>query len=81
MLAKICVPGTMEQVAVGEEGEICVTGPGVMLGYLDDAVATAQTLRTHADGFFYFTVRLKRMISPRGSTSIRRRLTPRWSGR
>jgi long-chain acyl-CoA synthetase len=67
---------------VGEEGEICLNGPTVMLGYLDDADATAQALRTHedgrtwlhtgdlgrmdADGFFYFDVRLKRMIKSSG---------------
>jgi long-chain acyl-CoA synthetase len=82
MLAKICKVGTTEEAPPGEEGEICVAGPAVMLGYLDDAVATAETLRKHsdgrtwlhtgdlgrmdADGFFYFTVRLKRMIKSSG---------------
>jgi long-chain acyl-CoA synthetase len=82
MLAKICRAGTEESVAPGEEGEICVAGPAVMLGYLDDAEATSETLRVHrdgrtwlhtgdlgkmdADGFFYFTVRLKRMIKSSG---------------
>jgi long-chain acyl-CoA synthetase len=53
-----------------------------MLGYLGDAAATAETLRRHpdgrtwlhtgdlgrmdADGFFYFTCRLKRMIKSSG---------------
>jgi long-chain acyl-CoA synthetase len=82
MLAMIVKPGTMEEAPVGEEGEICVAGPAVMLGYLDDAEATAQTLKLHADGrtwlhtgdlgrmdadgFFYFSVRLKRMIKSSG---------------
>ena len=30
-------------------GEICVTGPGIMLGY-DDKEATEKTLIRHADG-------------------------------
>jgi len=82
MLAKICAPETANEVVVGEEGEICIAGPAVMLGYLDDPQANAETLRVHADGrtwlhtgdlgrmdadgFFYFSVRLKRMIKSSG---------------
>jgi len=82
MLAKICKPGTTEEVPPKEEGEICVSGPAVMLGYLDDPSATAETLKVHADGrtwlhsgdlgtmdedgFFYFRMRLKRMIKCSG---------------
>jgi long-chain acyl-CoA synthetase len=82
MLAAICEPGTTRHLAPGEEGEICLSGPAVMHGYLDDPPATAQALRPHddgrtwlhtgdlgrmdADGFFYFTMRLKRMIKSSG---------------
>lgn len=82
MRAKICRPGTEEELPPGEEGEICLAGPPVMLGYLDDPAATAETLRRHrdgrtwlhtgdlgrmdADGFFYFSLRLKRMIKSSG---------------
>jgi long-chain acyl-CoA synthetase len=82
MLAKICRIGSEEELPPGEEGEICLCGPAVMQGYLDDPEATRETLRTHrdgrtwlhtgdigkmdADGFFYFTSRLKRMIKSSG---------------
>jgi long-chain acyl-CoA synthetase len=82
MLAIICRPGTDEELPPGEEGEICLSGPAVMMGYLDDPEATAASLRTHDDGlvwlhtgdigrrdddgFFYFSSRLKRMIKSSG---------------
>ncbi len=82
MIAAICRYGTTEELPAGEEGEICIAGPAVMLGYLDDPQATAETLKRHDDGrtwlhtgdlgrrdddgFFYFTVRAKRMIKSSG---------------
>ncbi|MGM9619392.1 MAG: class I adenylate-forming enzyme family protein [Oscillospiraceae bacterium] len=75
---KICRPGTEEEVPYGEDGEICLTGPSVMLGYLNNPEENAEALRTHADGhvwlhtgdmgymdadgFIYFKQRIKRMI-------------------
>jgi len=82
MLVKICTPGTDSELEFGEDGEICASGPPVMLGYLDDPEATAETLRRHGDGrtwlhtgdigrmdddgFVVFGARLKRMIKSSG---------------
>ncbi len=82
MLAKIVKLDTTEEAPVGEEGEICVEGPAVMLGYLDEPEETANTIKTHADGkrwlhtgdigsmdedgYFYFKLREKRMIKSSG---------------
>lgn len=42
-------PGTQEELGYNEMGEICASGPGIMLGY-DRRSATAKALQTHADG-------------------------------
>ena len=79
---KIVKPGTVEECDANTEGEICVSGPTVMLGYMDNPEETAQTLRQHGDGriwlhtgdlghmdedgFVYFRQRLKRMIITSG---------------
>jgi long-chain acyl-CoA synthetase len=82
MAAKIVRSGTTETLPPGEEGEICLNGPAVMMGYLDQPEETAQALQRHpdgkiwlhtgdigtmdADGFFYFRLREKRMIKSSG---------------
>jgi len=79
---KIVKPGTTEEQPANNEGEICLSGPTVMLGYMDNPEETAQTLRSHGDGriwlhtgdlghmdedgFIYFRQRLKRMIVSSG---------------
>jgi long-chain acyl-CoA synthetase len=82
MLAKICKLDATDELAPGQEGELCFSGPDVMIGYLDDEEGTKKALQVHADGrtwlhtgdlakmdadgFFYFTERLKRMIKSSG---------------
>lgn len=79
---KICAVGTIDEVPYGEDGEICLSGPSVMLGYLNHPEENANTLRTHADGrvwlhtgdlgsmnekgFVFFKQRIKRMIITSG---------------
>jgi long-chain acyl-CoA synthetase len=79
---KIVKNDTFKAQPVGEEGEICISGPLVMMGYLGDDAETAQTLRLHEDGkiwlhtgdlgrlgddgLVYFAQRLKRMIISSG---------------
>lgn len=79
---KIVKPNTDEELPFGEEGEILISGPSVMKGYLDDEKETKLTLRKHKDGltwmhtgdlgymdkdgFIYFKQRLKRIIISSG---------------
>ncbi len=82
MMMKIVELDTINEAPIGQEGEICINGPAVMLGYLDNPEETAKTLKRHEDGkiwlhtgdiatmdkdgFFYFKIRLKRMIKSSG---------------
>lgn len=79
---KIVEPGTDKELPYNEEGEILLSGPTVMIGYMDMPEETAETLRTHEDGmtwiytgdlgkmdeegFVYFSGRAKRMIISSG---------------
>ena len=79
---KIVEPGTDKELPYGEEGEILIAGPTLMMEYIKHPEETAQTLRRHADGltwmytgdlgmmddegFIYFRGRAKRMIITSG---------------
>ena len=81
---KMCVvnPGTTEVLSANCEGELCVSGPTVMLGYRNAEDETANTLKVHddgkvwlhtgdlasidEDGFVHYKLRLKRMIISSG---------------
>ncbi len=47
---KIVKIGTCEEVKNGTDGEICINGPTVMMGYLNNKEETKQTLIKHKDG-------------------------------
>ena len=79
--ARIVDPTTLAEMAQGEQGEILINGPQVMREYWNDPVKTADAfaqidgkrfLRTgdlgyqDAEGYFFFTDRLKRMINASG---------------
>ncbi len=82
MYFKIVKPDTFKQLPLDEDGEICISGPLVMMGYLDNDAETAQCIRVHddgrvwlhtgdighlsEDGFIYFGQRLKRIIISSG---------------
>lgn len=79
---KVVRVGTHDEVPCGEDGEICISGPTVMMGYLNNLEETIQTLQIHEDGrtwlhtgdvgsmdkdgFVYFKQRVKRIIISNG---------------
>lgn len=81
-LYKIVKTNTNITADIDEIGEICISGPTVMKGYLNNPNETYKTIRVHEDGkkwlhtgdlgrmdeegIFYFETRLKRMIISNG---------------
>lgn len=79
---KICDVKTGDCLKSGNIGEICISGPTLMTGYLNNPEETAYALRLHSDGriwlhtgdagyidkegFVYFTERIKRIIVSSG---------------
>ena len=79
---KIVKIDTHDEAPIGEDGEICISGPTVMMGYLNNDEETNQTLRYHkdkklwlhtgdigcmlSDGTIIFKQRLKRIIVSSG---------------
>ncbi|MCL2735137.1 MAG: AMP-binding protein [Propionibacteriaceae bacterium] len=82
MTIKVADAATGKELPYGAEGEICVTGPTLMKGYIKDPEATDHALRVHADGrtwlhtgdlgtmdadgYLYFMGRMKRLIKVSG---------------
>ena len=81
-IIKIFEPGTDIELDYGTVGEICVNGPSVMLGYINQEKETDEVLKKHcdgkiwlhtgdlgymeADGVIHYQSRLKRMIISNG---------------
>ena len=77
--------GTNKELKYGEEGEICITGPTEMLGYLDNEEEESKVIKIHSDGkkwihsedvgiidedgFLFFKGRYKRLI-PHGGFKL-----------
>ena len=83
MNCKIVEPDTMNELSFNQEGELCITGPSLMLGYYEKPEATDAVVKVHEDGnrwlhtgdlghitedgIIYVTGRIKRIIMAKGN--------------
>lgn len=75
---KLIDPATGAELGTRQEGELCVRGPQIMKGYLNNAEATARTIDSDnwlhtgdigyadEDGHFYIVDRVKELIKYKG---------------
>ena len=89
---KIIDPETWRELTYNEEGEICYSGPSVMLGYYHNKQATDEIVKKHPDGKLwihsgdlgkldekgrlFITGRIKRIIMTKGSDGVVTKLFP-----
>lgn len=82
MLIKTIDIDSKKEKAYGEEGEICIAGPTVMLGYYNNPASTDELIKIHEDGqrwihtgdlgyineegVIFVTGRIKRIIMTKG---------------
>ena len=82
MIVKIFEPNSDVEKCIDDIGEICVTGPTIFMGYINEDKETKNTLIRHHDGrtwlhtgdlgymdkngFIFYTSRAKRMIISNG---------------
>lgn len=82
MMIKVFEPNSDVEKSFGDNGEICISGPTIMMGYINEDEETKKTLVRHndgkiwlhtgdvgymdKDGKLYYTSRIKRMIITNG---------------
>ena len=89
---KIVEPETMEELSYLKEGEICFSGPTLMMGYFNKPEETAAIVKTHTDGcrwlhtgdlgyfdlngVLYVTGRIKRIFMTKGRDGSTTKIFP-----
>ena len=89
---KIVTPETEEELSCNREGEICFSGPQLMIGYYNNQTATDDIIKIHEDGerwlhtgdlgylnddgVLFVSGRIKRIIMTKGKDGIATKMFP-----
>ena len=89
---KTVEPETTDELTYGEQGEICFSGPTLMIGYYNNQEATDKIVKVHADGqrwlhtgdlgyitedgVVYVTGQIKRIVMTKGADGNITKLFP-----
>ncbi len=89
---KIVEPGTFDELIYNQEGEICIAGDTLMLGYYNKPEATDEIVKIHPDGerwihtgdlgyitekgVLFITGRIKRIIMTKGKDGVVTKMFP-----
>ena len=50
LVVSVFEPGTDKELTYMQQGEICISGPNIMLGYYDNESETKRLIKVHKDG-------------------------------
>lgn len=89
---KIVDPDTYDELSYEKHGEICFSGPSLMLGYYKNSEATDRIVKVHDDGQYwlhtgdlgyidkngivYITGRMKRILVTKGTDGVATKMFP-----
>lgn len=89
---KIIDPDTGKELSFDQDGEICFSGPQLMIGYYENKMATDDIIRTHDDGerwihtgdlghlnndgVLFVSGRIKRILITKGTDGIATKMFP-----
>ena len=92
MNCKIVNPGSYDELKIEEQGELCFSGPTLMMGYYDNPDETNVVIKTHKDGvrwlhtgdlgyinkngIIFITGRIKRIVVTKGKDGIATKMFP-----
>lgn len=68
-------PETMEELPIGQEGELCVNSKTIMMGYYNDKELTNKVIKKHNDGTIWLHTGDSGVVDENGLVTVKGRIT------